>query len=84
MTRSVYDNDILRAMREQVRRFIEQEIAPHGEDWERDGMVPREVLRKMGELGLFGIRYAERFGGSELDTLATAVFAETLSHSTFA
>ncbi|MFT5173183.1 MAG: acyl-CoA dehydrogenase, partial [Gammaproteobacteria bacterium] len=78
------DNDILRAMREQVRRFIEQEVAPHGEDWERDGMVPREVLRKMGELGLFGIRSAQRFGGSALDTLATAVFAETLSHSTFA
>ncbi len=84
MTRSVYDNDILRALREQVRRFIDKEVAPHGEDWERDGMVPRAVLGKMGELGLFGIRYPERFGGSELDTLATAVFAETLSHSTFA
>ena len=84
MTRSVYDNDILRALREQVRRFIDKEVAPHGEAWERDGMVPRDVLGKMGELGLFGIRYPERFGGSELDTLATAVFAETLSHSTFA
>ena len=47
-------------------------------------MVPREVLGKMGELGLFGIRYPERFGGSSLDTVATAVFAEELSHSTFA
>jgi acyl-CoA dehydrogenase len=47
-------------------------------------MVPREVLRKMGELGLFGIRYPERFGGSALDTLATTVFAETLSYSTYA
>lgn len=83
MTRSVYDNDVLRALREQVSRFIDREVTPHGEDWERDGMVPREVLKKMGDLGLFGIRYPERFGGSELDTLATATFAEALSHSTF-
>ena len=83
MTRSVYEDDTLRALREQVSRFVEKKVVPHGERWEHDAMVPREVLREMGELGLLGIRYPERFGGSELDTLATAVFAEALSHSTF-
>ncbi len=84
MSRSIYDTDTTRALREQVRRFVEKEVAPAGESWERDGRVPREVLRQMGALGLFGIRYPERFGGSELDTLATVAFAESLSHSTFA
>jgi acyl-CoA dehydrogenase len=81
---SIYDDDTTRALREQVSRFIDKEVRPHGEAWERDGTVPREVLQRMGSLGLLGIRYPERFGGSGLDTLATTAFAEALSHSTFA
>jgi acyl-CoA dehydrogenase len=45
--------------------------------------VPREVLRHMGGLGFFGIRYPARYGGSEMDALATVVFAEELGRSTF-
>jgi acyl-CoA dehydrogenase len=45
--------------------------------------VPREVLRAMGELGLLGIRYDARHGGSELDTLYTVVLAEELGRSTY-
>ena len=83
MTPTVYDDDTQRALREQVARFLDREVAPHGEAWERDGKVPRQVLRRLGELGLLGIRYPGRYGGSELDTLATVAFAEALSHSTF-
>jgi acyl-CoA dehydrogenase len=43
-------------LRDQVRRFVEEEIKPHAEAWEEDGFVPRAVLRRMGELGFFGIR----------------------------
>ncbi len=84
MRPSVYDTDVTLALREQVSRFVHRSVIPNGEAWERDGRVPREVLREMGALGLFGIRYPERYGGSGLDTLATVAFAETLSHSTFA
>lgn len=70
-------------LRDQVRRFVEEEIKPHGEKWEEKGMVPREVLKKMGENGFFGITFPEEFGGSNLDTIATAVFAEELGKSTF-
>jgi len=41
------------------------------------------VLRKMGDLGFFGIRYPAEYGGSEMDTLATVVLAEELGRSTF-
>jgi acyl-CoA dehydrogenase len=70
-------------LRDQVRRFVNEEIKPNADAWERDGCVPREVLRRMGSLGFFGIRYPARYGGSEMDILATMVFAEELGHSTY-
>ena len=71
------------ALRDQLRRFVRSEIVPHAEAWEIDGMVPRPVLRRMGELGFLGVRYPAEFGGSEMDTVATAVLAEELGRSTF-
>jgi len=70
-------------LRDQVRRFIDEEVKPHADQWEVDGCVPRDVLRRMGELGFFGIRYPEEYGGSAMDTRATAVWAEELGRSTF-
>jgi len=69
--------------RDQIRRFVEDEIKPHAEKWEETGMVPREVLRKMGENGFLGARYAEQYGGSDMDTITTAILAEELGKSTF-
>jgi acyl-CoA dehydrogenase len=84
MQRTIYDRPELEQLRDQVRRFVDTEVRPHGERWEADGQVPRSALRKLGELGLFGIRYPERYGGAEMDALATVAFAEELSRSTFA
>ncbi|MCT4657405.1 MAG: acyl-CoA dehydrogenase family protein [Cohaesibacter sp.] len=73
-----------RLLRDQVRRFVEEEVKPHADAWEEAGLVPREVLLKMGELGLFGIRYPAQFGGSEMDELATVILAEELGRSSYA
>ena len=81
--RSPYFTEEHEALRDQVRRFVETEIKPHALQWEEDGSVPRAVLRRMGELGFFGIRYPGEYGGSEMDTLATVVLAEELGRSTF-
>jgi acyl-CoA dehydrogenase len=81
--RSPYFTEEHEALRDQVRRFVETEIKPHALQWEEDGFVPRDVLRKMGELGFFGIRYPADYGGSEMDTMATVVLAEELGRSTF-
>jgi len=70
-------------LRDQVRRFVTEEIQPRAEAWEEQGRVPREVLRRMGALGFFGIRYPARDGGAEMDTRATAIWAEELGRSTF-
>ena len=69
--------------RTQLRRFVDTEIKPHAEPWEEQGCVPRAVLRRMGELGFLGVRYPEIYGGSAMDTLATAILAEELGRSTF-
>ncbi len=81
MDASIYFSEEHTLLREQIRRFVDQEVLPHADQWERDGMVPRDVLRQMGELGFFGIRYEEQYGGSDLDTLATLVLAEELGRS---
>lgn len=81
--RSPYFTEEHEALRDQLRRFVETEIKPHAHAWEEQGFVPREVLRRMGELGFLGIRYPSEYGGSELDTMATVVLAEELGRSTF-
>ena len=62
-------------LRTQIRRFVNTEIKPHGLKWEEQGYVPREILRRMGELGFFGIRYPAEYGGSEMDALGSIVLA---------
>ncbi len=80
---SIYFKEEHHALRDQIRRFVEKEIKPHGEQWEAEGAVPREVLRHMGELGFFGIRYPEEFGGAEMAAFGMIVLAEELGRSTF-
>ncbi len=70
-------------LREQIARFIAREVEPFATQWEEDGCVPRDVLRRMGEAGFFGLMYGSEHGGSEADALTNLVFAEALSQSTF-
>ena len=70
-------------LRDQLRRFVAEEVQPHADRWEEAGMVPRELLHAMGELGFLGIRYPENFGGSAMNTLGSAVLAEELGRSTY-
>ncbi|HSH42629.1 MAG TPA: acyl-CoA dehydrogenase family protein [Arenicellales bacterium] len=81
MTDSVYFTFEHQMLRDQIRRFIAREVRPHADDWEKEGVTPRAVLRRMGELGWLGMRYPEAWGGSEMDTLASVVLAEELGRS---
>lgn len=82
-TRSAHLREEHELLRAQLRRFVETEVKPNGILWEEQGFVPRGVLRRMGALGFLGIRYPAAYGGSEMDTVATAVLAEELGRSTF-
>jgi acyl-CoA dehydrogenase len=83
MLDTIYTTDEHVTLRDQVARFLAKEVEPFGAAWEEQGFVPRDVLRKMGELGFFGITYPAQYGGAEADALTSLVFAEALSRSTF-
>jgi acyl-CoA dehydrogenase len=80
----IYTTPEHEALREQVARFVAREVEPHGAAWEEQGFVPRDVLRRMGDAGLFGLMYESAYGGAEADALTNLVFAEALSQSSFA
>jgi acyl-CoA dehydrogenase len=81
---TIYDNPDHELLRDQVAKFIAREVEPHGAAWEEQGFVPRDVLRRMGQAGLFGLMYESAYGGAAADALTNLVFAEALSQSTFA
>ena len=67
--------DEQQALRKLVRDFAEGEIAPHAERWDADHTFPTDVVRQMGDLGLFGIPFPEEYGGggADLTTLCVAI-----------
>ena len=67
------------ALRKVVRDFAEAEIAPHAEAWDRDHTFPTEVVRAMGDLGLFGIPFPEEYGGGGADMTTLCVALEELA-----
>ncbi|MEA2627048.1 MAG: acyl-CoA dehydrogenase [Candidatus Binatota bacterium] len=74
------EHELLRA---QLHRFVDEVVRPQGEAWEAAGRVPRDVLRRMGDLGFLGMRHPVEYGGSGADALSSAVLAEELARSTF-
>ncbi|MCF8154172.1 MAG: acyl-CoA dehydrogenase family protein [Rhodoferax sp.] len=84
MNATIYETPEHELLRDQIARFIAKEVEPHAAAWEETGMVPRDVLRRMGQAGLLGLMYEGQYGGGEGDALTNLVFAEALSQSTFA
>jgi acyl-CoA dehydrogenase len=82
--RNAYMTDELEAIYDQTVDFVENEVTPNGELWELDGMVPRDILVKMGGLGMLGLRVPEELGGLGMGMLASAAFSEALGASTYA
>lgn len=68
-------------LRKTVRRFVEQEVLPHLDDWERGGELPRELHRKAGDLGLLGVAFPEYVGGGDGNYLDSVVVAEEIHYA---
>jgi len=62
--------------RQQCRRFVEKELAPHAKEWEEKKDFPNEVFRRVGEMGYLGILIPEEYGGSGGDYLMATVWCE--------
>jgi citronellyl-CoA dehydrogenase len=68
-----------RQLAETVKRFVEKEINPHVPAWEAAEIYPaHEVFRKLGALGLLGLKYPEEYGGAGLDFSYSMTMAEAL------
>src|SRR3954447_10552070 len=67
--------------RKVVRDFAEREVAPHVGQWDRDHHFPVDVVRAMGDLGLFGLVVPEEYGGSGGDFITLCVAIEELGRA---
>jgi short-chain 2-methylacyl-CoA dehydrogenase len=72
-------SDEQRLLRDTVREFARQEIAPVAEELDRTKSFPYVIVERMGELGLMGIPFPEEYGGGGADTLAYALAVEELT-----
>jgi len=68
-------------IRQTVKRFCREEIAPNAEKWDHEGIFPRELFKKAGNLGLFGIRIGAEWGGLGLDWWASTAYLEAMAYS---
>ncbi len=67
--------------REQFRRFVREELEPHREAWNREGIVPRSAWKRMGEEGYLGANQPAEYGGAGGDFLYDAIIMEELAHA---
>jgi alkylation response protein AidB-like acyl-CoA dehydrogenase len=67
------------ALRETIRDFVAKELRPHADEWEQAEYFPDSVFRRMGELGLLGLRYPEQYGGQGGDYFSAIVLAEEMA-----
>ena len=72
------EHEMFRAV---VRSFVDKEVAPHIEEWEAAGQIPKSIWPRMGALGFLGVEYDEKYGGAGADFLTTAVLCEELGRS---
>ena len=75
---SMYFSEEHNAFRQSFRDFLQKEVAPFVEKWEKQGFVDKEIWKKFGEMGYFGLNYPEEFGGLNLDLFYTVIFLEEM------
>jgi alkylation response protein AidB-like acyl-CoA dehydrogenase len=66
-------------IRDAVRRFAEEHIAPHAEEWDEAETFPRELYSRLGELGIMGMNVPTEYGGAGLDYVSAALAIEEIA-----
>lgn len=75
---NLYFKEEHKLFRESLKDFLQKEVVPHIEKWEKSGSIERFIWKKMGDMGFFGINYPEAYGGLNLDFFYTVIFLEEL------
>jgi len=79
MAHEIYDTPEHELFRQTVRKFVQEELAPRAREFDQMGRIDKSLFRKMGDLGLLGLRYDPKWGGSGLDWSYTAVMFEEIA-----
>lgn len=64
--------------RKSLKDFLQKEVTPNIETWEKTGIIDRAIWTKMGDMGYFGLVYPEEYGGLGLDVFYTVILLEEL------
>lgn len=75
---SMYFTEEHQLFRASFRDFLQKEVVPYIEQWEKSGTIDRFIWKKFGEMGFFGINYPIEYGGMNLDLFYTVIFLEEL------
>ena len=80
--KNLFYNDSHHAWRKELKKFVAKEIAPFVETWEEAGEFPRELYKKAADVGLMGMGYDEKYGGTTegIDIFHGIVTAEEFAH----
>ena len=81
MTSDVYSTEEHEAFRETVRKFTEEELRPRAREFDDAGRIDKTLFKRMGDLGMLGLRYDPAYGGAGLDWSFSAVMHEELGRS---
>ena len=73
----------LQQFRDMVKRFLDKEIKPFYNQWEKDGIIPRDVWHSMGANGLLAVDLPEEYGGSGVSYLYSMVILEEASYANY-
>ena len=76
MDRSVVFNEEHEMFRQAFRKWLEKEVVPYHDQWEKDGMVPREIWNNAGEQGFLCPTLPEEYGGAGADFLYSIIEIE--------
>ena len=73
-------DETLNIIREQFRRFVEEQVIPHAQEWHlRDELIPMDLINRMSDMGVFGLTVSEEYGGLGMGKIAMCVVTEELS-----
>ena len=65
--------------RNSVRKFLNKEVIPFIDNWKKKGEIPREIYKKFGKMGFFGMSYEKKYGGTNVDIWYTVIILEEIS-----
>ena len=68
-------------LRQSIRKFIEKEIMPNVEEWEKNNICSKDIFKKMGEHGFFGVTFPEKYGGSAMNFWSAVIITDEMAQA---